>query len=166
MELAERLRQEGRHAEAFQAVERCLEQSPKHPPAILLFARLLYQEGKVLQALDALRPLDSILGQDGSIRTIAAGLDQLWQARSSQTDPAFVTETMAGLLVRQGYLLEAMEIYRRLFLVSGGEKQLWEKILILRERFGREGSRDTQKEKLARELESLDRWIQAQPRED
>lgn len=166
VELAERLRREGRRADAFQAVERCLGQNPNYPRAILLFARLLYQEGKVVQALDAIRPLRSLLGEDGTMRTIAAGLEQLWQERNSPADPSFVTETMAELLAQQGYLLEAMEIYRRLFLSSGGEKRLREKISLLRERLGREGSRDSRQEKLAQELEGWDHWLQGQQRED
>ncbi|MFQ5904243.1 MAG: hypothetical protein ACE5JO_11185 [Candidatus Binatia bacterium] len=79
-------------------------------------------------------------------------------------DPAFVTESMAGVLVRQGYLLEAMEIYRQLFLASKGEKRLWEEILLLRDRLEREGSRETQRESVAQKLEVLDRWIQSQQR--
>ncbi|MFQ5904242.1 MAG: tetratricopeptide repeat protein [Candidatus Binatia bacterium] len=58
----EELRQERRFQEALEAVERCLQESPKHPRALLLQGRILYQEGKVLQALEALRPLDFILG--------------------------------------------------------------------------------------------------------
>lgn len=119
VELAESLRQEGRHAEALNEVERCLEQNPKHPRAILLCGRLLYQEGKILQALETLRPLGFMLGQDEGLKAITTSLGRLWQERNVQTEPAFVTETMAGLLTQQGYLLEATKIYRRLFLVSG-----------------------------------------------
>lgn len=165
-DLAEKLRQEGKHAEALKTVECCLEQNPNHPRAILLLGRLLYQGGEPLRALAALRPLDFILGLDEALKTIAASLEQLWRERNSQTDPAFVTETMAGLLVEQGYLLEALEIYRQLLLASGGEKRLWERILSLRERLGQGGSRDAQKEKVIQALEVLDRWIQTQQRED
>lgn len=164
-DLAEKLRQEGKQAEALKTVERCLEQNPNHPRSVLLLARLLYQGGKPLEALETLRPLDSTLGRDAALKTIAANLAQLWRERNSQTDPAFVTESMAGLLVGQGYLLEALAIYRQLFLASAGEKRLWERILFLRERLGQEGSRDAQKEKIVQEMEILDRWIQRQQRE-
>lgn len=164
-DLAEGLRQEGKLQEALAAVERCLQESPRHPRALLLRARLLYQEGKLLEALEVLRPLDSILGRDKRLKTITTGLDQLWQRRNSQMAPAFVTESMASLLAQQGYLLEAMEIYRQLYQVSEREKRLWEEILLLRDRLEREGSRETEKERVAQELEALDRWIQKQQRE-
>ena len=164
VELAESLRQEGRHAEALNEVERCLEQNPKHPRAVLLHGRLLYQKGNILQALETLRPLGSMLGQDEGLKAITTSLERLWHERNVQTEPAFVTETMAGLLTQQGYLLEAMKIYRRLFLVSGREERLWERILFLREQLAREGSRKTRKEKITEDLEEWDRWIQEQRR--
>lgn len=164
VDLAESLRLEGRSREALEALDRCLQESPKHPRALLLRGRLLYQEGSIPKALEGLRPLSSILDRDSGLKAITTGLEQLWDTRNSQMDPAFVTETMAGLLTEQGYLLEAMEIYRQLFLASEGEKQIWEKILLLRDRLEREGSRETQKESLAEELEALDRWIQKQQR--
>lgn len=166
VDLAENLRQERKHAEALKKVERCLEQNPKHPRAFLLRARILYQEGEILQALENLRPLGSILGHDEGFKAITTSLERLWQEKNVQTEPAFVTETLAGLLVEQGYLLEAMDIYRQLFSACGGEKQLWEKILSLRERLVREGSRDAQKEMVAEHMEMLDRWIQTQKRGD
>lgn len=164
VELAESLRQEGRHAEALKEVERCLEQNPNHPRAVLLRGRLLYQEGKIVQALETLRPLGSILGQDEGFQAITTSLERLWQESNVQTEPAFATETMAGLLAQQGYLLEAMEIYRQLFLVSGREERLWERILFLREQLAREGSREARKEKIAEDLAGWDRWIQEQRR--
>lgn len=158
-DLAESLRQQGRYTEAWKVIERCLEQSPRHPRAILIRSRLLFQEGKPLQALE------SVLGEDDAFKTIATSLEKLCRERDAQTDPAFVTESMAGLFVQQDYLLEALGIYRRLFLASGGEKQLWEKILFLRERLAREGSRDAPTERVKQELELLDRWIQGQQKE-
>lgn len=163
---AEGLRQEGRPTEALKALERCLAQIPGHPRAVLLLGRLLYQEGKLLQARESLRPLESVLSRDEALKTIGASLEQLWRERISQTDPAFATETMAGLLVEQGYLLEAVDIYRRLFLAAGGQKRIWDKILLLKERLGQEGSRDSQSDKITQELEVLDRWIIAQRREE
>jgi len=103
-DLAESLRQQGRYPEAWEVVERCLEQSPRHPRAILIRSRLLFQEGKPLQALESLRPLESILGEDDGFKTIATSLEKLCRERDAQTDPVFVTESMADLFVRQDYL--------------------------------------------------------------
>jgi len=105
-----------------------------------------------------------MLGQDEGLKAITTSLGRLWQERNVQTEPAFVTETMAGLLTQQGYLLEATKIYRWLFLVSGREERLWERILFLREQLAREGSREARKEKIAEDLEEWDRWIQEQRR--
>ncbi|MBI2992044.1 MAG: tetratricopeptide repeat protein [Deltaproteobacteria bacterium] len=46
-DLAEGLRQDGKYSEARETLERCLEQSPRHPRALLLLGRLQYQEGKL-----------------------------------------------------------------------------------------------------------------------
>lgn len=165
-DLAEGLRQEGRYSEARKTVERCLEQSPRHPRALLLLSRLQYQEGKLLEALQTLRTVESVLGRQESLAAIADGLEQLRQMRNLPPDPEFATQTMAELLVRQGYLLEAIDIYRQLFLTCGGERRVWEKILSLRERLRREGSRDAGREKVVQRLAILDGWIEAQQRED
>lgn len=165
VDLAESLRHQGRCAEAKKTLERCLEQKSAHPRGLLLLSRLQYQEGKFLEARETLRLLEPILGGDESLNTISGGLERLRQ-RSLETDPAFVTETMAGLLVEQGYLLEALDIYRQLFVASAGEKQLWGRILSLRERVKQEGSRGAGQEKVAEQLEALERWIETQKRED
>lgn len=164
-DLAEGLRQEGRLRDALEAVELCLQENPSHPRALLLRGRLLYQEGKILETLELLRPLNSLLGGDERLKTIIAGLGQLWQKRNSQMVPAFVTESMARLLAQQGYLLEALEIYRQLFLTSEEKKRIWEEILLLRDRLGGEDSRGMPKERAVQELEALDHWIQKQQRE-
>jgi len=158
---AEELRRQGRLKEALEAVERSLRENPKHARSLLLLSRLLYQQGKVLQAREALRPLDTALDSDRGWKTIAASLEHLWQSRSSQMG-VFVTETMAGLLVQQGYLCEAIEIYRQLFLASEGENRLWNEILALRDRLEREGSGEMSKERIDQELAALDRWIKKQ----
>lgn len=163
-DLAEGLRQERRIGEAMEAVEQCLKVSPQHPRALLILGRLWYQNGMLLQALERFKTLESLLGKDQGLKNITTGLKQLQNARSSRIDPAFVTESMAGLLVQQGYLLEAMEIYRQLYLASEHERRLWEEILLLKERLEKEGSRETQKERVDRELETLDLWIQKQNR--
>lgn len=162
LDLAESLRQQERHIEAAKAIEDCLGQSPRQPRALLLRARLQYQQGRLTEAKESLRALGSVLGGDEALAAMRAALEQLEQRRNAQTDTAFATETMARLLAEQGYLLEALDLYRRLFLASAGEKRLWEKILSLRERLGQEGSRDARKEDIARQLEMLDRWMQEQ----
>jgi len=158
---AEELRRQGRLEEALEAVERSLKENPKHARSLLLLSRLLYQQGKVLQAREALRPLDTASDSDKGWKTIAASLEHLRQSRSSQMR-VFVTETMAGLLVQQGYLCEAIEIYRQLFLASGRENRLWNEILALRDCLEREGSGEMSKERIGQELAALDRWIKKQ----
>lgn len=166
VDLAEGLRQGGKYSEARKTLERCLEQSPRHPRALLLLGRLQYQEGKLLEALQTVRTLESVLGRQESLAVIADGLEQLRQMRNLPPDPEFATQTMAELLVQQGYLLEAIDIYRRLFVSCGGEREVWEKILSLREQLRREGSRDAGREKVARQLAVLDGWIGARQGED
>ncbi len=163
-DFAEGLRREGRFKEAMEAIERSLEENSSHARSLLLRARILYQEGQILQALDGLRPLQTILGEDGELKTIVTGLELLWQERISQMDPAFVTAAMAKLLIHQGYLLQAIEIYRQLFLASEEKASLWKEILLLRERMGSEGSREVRRERMSQEIEALDRWIKKQER--
>jgi len=123
---AENLRRGGRLQEALEIVERCLQENPRYPRALLLQSRILYQAGLVAQALRCLGSLAEILGRDEGLRKITQGLEGLWQEPKPQMDPAFVTETMAELHIRQGYLWEAMEIYRQLYLASAQEG-LWQK---------------------------------------
>lgn len=165
-DLAEGLRQEGKYSDARKTVERCLKQSPGHPRALLLLGRLQYQEGKLLEALQTLRGLESVLGRQESLAVIADGLEQLRQMRNLPPAPEFATQTMAELLVQQGYLLEAIDIYRQLFVSCGGERRVWEKILSLREQLRQQGSRDAGSEKVARQLAGLDGWIEARQGED
>lgn len=163
-DLAQGLLQGKRLKEALESAQRCLRESPSHPRCLLLLSRILYQEGRYDQALEALRPLEPILGPDPGLQAIIRGLRQLQQMRRAQMDPNFLTETMAGLQVEQGYLVEAMEIYRHLFLSSPEEERqrLWEKILRLRDRLEGEGSREMPTKRVAQELEVLDCWIQKQ----
>lgn len=162
--MAESLRQGGRFAAAIETVERSLQENCNHARSLLLRARILYQQGQILQALQSLRPLQSLLGKDRELATIVASLEQLSQKRISQTDPVFVTEAMARLLVQQGYLLQATEIYRQLFLIPEENKELWREILLLRDRLEREGSREIPKERILHEIEGLDRWIEKHKR--
>ncbi|MEK6601483.1 MAG: tetratricopeptide repeat protein [Candidatus Binatota bacterium] len=162
MDLAESLRQQGRLGEALETVQDCLEEKPRQPRALLLRARLLYQEGRLPQAIESLRSLDFILGGDKAFSAMIAGMKQLRKARSSEPGPSFVTETMAQLLVEQGYHLEALDIYRRLYIGSEEKQRLWKEILLLRDRLEQEGSRAAPKERLVQELEALDRWMQGQ----
>jgi tetratricopeptide (TPR) repeat protein len=165
-DLAEALRQQGRRDEARNVVARCLERDPRHPRALLLLSRLQYQEGRLLEALQSLRALESVLGRSESLSAIANGLERLRQVRNAPTHGVFATETMADVLVEQGYLLEAVGIYRQLCETRGGDSNLREKIFRLRERLRQEGSRDAGQEKVAEQLAALERWSERQKREE
>ncbi len=161
---AESLRKEGRLLEALEAVEHCLQRSPGHPRGLLLHCRILYLAGRYAQALHVLDSLEDKLGKGESLKEITEGLERLWQKPNPETDPAFITETMADLHIRQGYLWEAMEIYRQLYLASEGKELLWQKILGLRDRLGQEESQKTKEERAAERWEALNRWIKNQQR--
>jgi len=162
-DLAEQLRQEGRLHEGLEVVERCLKESPGHPRGLLLQSRILYLAGMYAQSLRILGSLEQILGSKEGLRKIKEGLEGLWQEPRPKIDPAFVTETMAELHIKQGYVWEAMEIYRQLYVASpqGG---LWQKILQLRSRL-EPGVGETDDGKADERLEALDRWIENQPRD-
>jgi len=161
-DLADQLRQEGRLHEALEVVERCLKDSPGHPRGLLLQSRIFYLAGMYVQSLGVLSSLEQILGSEEGLRKIKEGLEGLWQEPKPKIDPAFVTETMGELHIKQGYLWEAMEIYRQLYVASpqGG---LWQKILQLRSRL-EPGVGDMQEGKVDERLEALNRWIENQQR--
>lgn len=108
--------------------------------------------------------MGTVPGWQKTIESLKRGLEQLTGLREARLDSAFATESMARVLVEQGYLLEALEIYRRIFLDSEGEKRFWEEMILLRQRLEREGSREAPKGSLAQELEVWDRWIQKRQR--
>jgi tetratricopeptide (TPR) repeat protein len=163
-DLAESLRREGRLSEALEAVERCLQENQSHPRALLLRGRILYQANRYAQALETLGSLEGVLGSDEELENIMSGMNELLKAPSSKMNPAFITETMAELYIRQGYLWEATEIYRQLYLGSKREDRLWRRILDLRDRLQREKSRDSQEERDAQRLEALNLWIENERR--
>ncbi len=162
VDLAESLRQGDRLLEALETIERCLQKSPRHARGLLLYCRILYLSRRYAEALHVLSSLEGILGRDEGLKKITEGLEELWQKPDPKMDPAFVTETMAELHISQGYLWEAMEIYRQIYLATEGEGQLWQKILKLRDRLELEESRKMQEEKASERLESLNRWINSQ----
>lgn len=161
---AESLRKEGRLLEALEVVEHSLQKSPGHPRGLLLHCRILYLAGRYAQALHVLDSLEGKLGKGEGLKKITEGLERLWQKPNPEIDPAFITETMADLHIRQGYLWEAMEIYRQLYLSSEGKEPLWQKILGLRDRLGQEESRKAKEERAAERWEALNRWIKNQQR--
>jgi tetratricopeptide (TPR) repeat protein len=170
VDLAESLRQEGRIEEALQTIKRSLEMEPQHPRAVLLLGRLLYQKGNVSQALSELRSLNAVLGEDNGFRTLNRGLQEMLEAKHARIEnhdfeSFFTTESMAQLLTQQGYHLEALKVYRQLYLASGGQPNFWRAILEIRDRLEREGSRGTRKEAVAEELAHLNSWIEARQRE-
>ena len=162
VDLAESLRLEGRLLDALKAIERCLQNNPRHARGLLLYCRILYLSRRYAEALHVLSSLEGILGRDEGLKKITEGLEELWQKPDPKMDPAFVTETMAELHISQGYLWEAMEIYRQIYLATKGEGQLWQKVLELRDRLELEESRKTQEEKASERLEALNRWINSQ----
>lgn len=164
VDLAETLRQQGRLEEALQAVNRCLAINPRHARALLLLGRLLYQEGKISRAMEELHSLNAILAGDDGFQILTRGLGEILQKKNSQAEVPFATESMAQLLVGQGYHLEALKIYRQLYLASGAEARFWKAILQLRDRLSQEGSRGTGKEKVAEEIQGLNHWIERQQR--
>ncbi|SRR5712692_1679500 len=164
LDSAETLRQQGRLEEALQTVKRSLEMEPRNPRAILLLGRLLYQEGKIPEALAELRPLTAILAGDSGFKTLTQGLEQMSETRDSRGDSSFATESMAQILAQQGYYLEALTVYRQLYLVSGKQPRFWQAILQLRAHLQQEGSRGTAKETVAEEIRQLDIWIEARQR--
>jgi tetratricopeptide (TPR) repeat protein len=161
---SEGLRREGRIHEALELAENYLRDRPDHPRALLLRSRLLYEQGNLVLALEGLGRLGSILGRDQGLLELVAVLEQLSEIRKSPREPTFVTESMAKLFVQQGYLLEAMETYRQLFLSSREKGELWEEIVRLRDCLAREGSRGVEKERVVQKLEAWDRWMQEQER--
>jgi len=164
VDCAESLRKEGRLLEALEAVEHCLQKSPGHPRSLLLHCRILYLAGRYAQALHVLDSLEGKLGKGEGLKKITEGLESLWQKPNPEIDPAFITETMADLHIRQGYLWEAMEIYRQLYRSSEGKEPLWQKILDLRDRLGQEESQKKKEERDAERWEALTRWIKNQQR--
>jgi len=161
-DLAEKLRQEGRLHEALEVVGRCLNESPGHPRGLLLQSRILYLAGMYAQSLRVLGSLEQILTRDDGLKRITDGLEELWQEPKPKIDPAFVTETMAELHIRQGYFWEAMEIYRQLY-VASPHRELWQKILHLRSRLEKEAQK-TEEGMFDERLEALNRWIENQQR--
>lgn len=160
---AESLRREGKLKEAGSLIETCLELNPVHPRALLLKGRILYEQERLSEALDALGLLDSIRGGDAGIKVVVQTLRELSERRGFEADRAFATESMAALLAEQGYFLEAMDIYRQLFM-SSRETRYLEGILRVKERLEAEGSRGRAKEKIAGELKAWERWIEKRRR--
>ncbi|MBI4525257.1 MAG: tetratricopeptide repeat protein [Deltaproteobacteria bacterium] len=158
-DLAERLRRQGRLADAMENIARVLAEEPEHARTQLIRARILYQQGRLPEALEGLRNLESV-GSQWGIRSLVKDLEQLRRRQETQMDTAFATEAMAALLSQQGYLFEALEIYRRLFLRSEEKQPLLREILVLRERMKQAGSRGIEKQKLDQELKTLDRWLE------
>jgi tetratricopeptide (TPR) repeat protein len=161
LDTAERLRRRGEPAAAMSAVEEVLRETPGAPRALLLKSRLLYQNGSLRGALDALREVESLRGS----REFAELRLKLEEFEDDQRRRApFVTESMARLSVEQGYLLEAMAIYRQLFEASPNRGEILDEVARLKVTVEREGSRGADAERVRREVESNDRWLVEHPR--
>ena len=158
---AESLRRRGHASAAREAVERALVESPAMPRARLLKSRLDYRRGNIGEALEGVRALEPSLGRTelAQLRTALERLDE--KARRA---PAFATESMARLLAEQGYSLEALEVYRQLFETAANRDELRDEIARLKDIVQREGSRDATGERVRRELETWERWLEEHPR--
>ena len=159
---AENLRREGLLQEALEVIKRCLHEYPGHPRATLVHGRILYQGGMFSQSLRVLGPMVKSLGENEGLRMIIQGLEALWEGPKPPMDPAFVTETMAELSLRQGYLWDAMEIYRQIYLISASDG-LWQKIIRLKDRLERK--EDRQKDGGEERVEALNHWIESRQRD-
>ena len=159
---AEELRREGYFQEALEAVERCLRVAPRHPRALLIQSRILYQGGMLAQSLRILKTLQELLDREEGIAKVTRELEERWQQPKPPMEHAFVTESMADLHMSQGYLWDAMEIYRQLYTGAKSVK-LWTKILALWDRLQKESdpTQDEQKER----LDALNQWIEKQQRD-
>jgi tetratricopeptide (TPR) repeat protein len=163
VEEAESMRGQGRLPEALEVAERFLRKNPDHPRALLLRSRVLYQLGRKAQALQSLHDLGRVIGDD-RVQPIVSAFEGLGGGAQSLSAPAFVTESMARLLTQQGYLLEALEIYRRL-IETGPEQQDWhDEIARLKMIVEQEGSRGATAERAARELEACELWLKQRQR--
>lgn len=156
---AEAMRRRGRFPEGLAAVERALEKTPGHPRALLLRSRLLYEMGSVAQAAEALRAVERVWDKR-ELEPLAAALGRL-EAESARA-PEFATESMAKILLQQGYSLEALEVYRRLFDVASSPRErgeMLEEIVRIKVRVELDGSRGAAPERVERELALCARWL-------
>jgi tetratricopeptide (TPR) repeat protein len=160
LDTAERLRCRGELTAARSAVDEVLRETPS-ARALLLKSRLLYQSGNIRGALDALREVESLRGTR-EFTELRLKLEEL-EDRQRRRAP-FVTESMARLSVQQGYLLEAIEIYRQLFETAPNRSEILDEIARLKLTVEREGSREADAERVRRELEACDRWLAEHPR--
>lgn len=156
----EALRRERRLDDGLQILNHVLEQRPDHPRAVLLRGRLLYELGSFARAVDALRRVGR-----NEFEPLILGLKRLEEAKQSVPSPAFATESMAKLLTQQGYVLEALEVYRRLLEAAESEIRFYDEIVRLRNIVESEGSREAGRERIERELRTWDQWLERHPRE-
>ena len=154
------LRHRGRLSDALEAVERVLVVAPEHRRALLLKSRLLYQNGALGRALDVARALDPLVG--GEAAELIAALVRL--DRAAHRPAPFATESMARLLMQQGYYLEATEVYRQLFEGSASRPGLRDEIVRTMEIVEREGSREADAERVRHELDIAARWLEQHPK--
>ncbi|HKA31829.1 MAG TPA: hypothetical protein VKH64_01350, partial [Candidatus Binatia bacterium] len=74
------------------------------------------------------------------------------------------TESMARLLMQQGYYLEAIEVYRRVFEGATNRPGLRDEIVRIMEIVEREGSREADAERVRHELDVSARWLEQHPK--
>jgi len=157
------MRRQRRLHEALEVVERFLRRNPDHPRALLLRSRVLYELDRTAQAVDALHTLQRIIG-DEMPQSILAAMERLADAIQPTTAPSFVTVSMASLFTQQGYLLEALEVYRRLLETAPDQEDWHAEIARLKTKVQQEGSRGATRERVARELEACEPWLKQRQR--
>jgi tetratricopeptide (TPR) repeat protein len=160
---AEALRRDGCIQEGLKVVEQTLAETPDHARSLLLKSRLFYEQGDLPQAIEALRRLERTLG-GRETRPLVTALERLKDHRGSPRPAAFATESMAKLLTQQGYLLEALEVYRQLFEGAPNPNEIRDEILRLKTLAAKEGSREAAKERVDCELETWQSWLEDHPK--
>jgi tetratricopeptide (TPR) repeat protein len=164
LDRAERLRHGQKVPEGLELVGKTLARSPNHPRALLLQCRLLFELRDFAGALETLRTLSGASTGQVELEALRRALEKLVGLKQTEIDSAFATESMAELLSQQGYFSEAMAVYRRVYLASGGHARILGEIDRIKKRAENEGSRDKSEASLARELAAWESWLRERER--
>jgi hypothetical protein len=158
LDAAEHRRREWRFKEAWDLTRPYAEEGAGQARALLLQARLLYQQGEITAALEHVRRIPSTWEQKERLAQIIRTMNELLSAGKSDKDFPFATVAMGRLLAEQGHIADALIVYYRVFNGSGDVRALRE-MLGLRERIKTEEG--IQNNLSAAELRAFDRWIGA-----